>query len=168
MGCNMWLRRVGRFKERMAERNVTLEKHVLLRAYISCAIDSDDTFYALVSFVAASFLFLGGFQLHFKWTLLAMILTYTVTSVGETASVILAVRNTPSSKELIVTSDTMGSRMRNLKAELNPTSVYEDLGRDKTIVLMVFITQVILIVFVVRSLCEWSKIRDTPFLSQYH
>jgi hypothetical protein len=56
----------------------------------------------------------------------------------------------------VVTSDILESQMRGIKAELNPSNVYEDLGRGKTIVLMVFITQVILISFVVSfvGLCR--------------
>jgi hypothetical protein len=116
----------------------------------------DNFFYTIVSFGAASFLFLGGIQLHFKWTLLAMIVTYTISSVGETVGILLAFKNTPSLQTLVVTSDVMASRMRSIKAELNPSSVYEDLGRGKEIVVMVFITQVILISFVVSfvGLCR--------------
>jgi hypothetical protein len=149
IGFLIWLRRVENFKKKMAERKIALERNVLFRSYISCAIDSDDPFYTIVSFGAASFLFLGGLQLQFKWTLLAMIVTYTVSSGGETARILIAYFCTPSLKTLVVTSDILESQMRGIKAELNPSNVYEDLGRGKTIVLMVFITQVILISFVV-------------------
>jgi hypothetical protein len=38
---------------------------------------------------------------------------------------------------------------------LQPTNVYEDIGRDATVVAMVFITQCLLIAFVVSVYIMW-------------
>jgi len=149
MGFFLWIRRVQISKRKMVEKGIPLDTSILLRVCIACAIDTDDALYTIVSFGASSFLFLGGIQLNFKWTLLAMILTYMVSSVGETVGILIAYHNTPSVAALVPTSDIMASRLRHAKPELNPSSVYEDLGRGTAIVVMVFVTQVILISFVV-------------------
>ena len=162
----MWVRRVQTYKTKLEDRKVIIDSNILLRVCISCAIDTEDAFYTIVSFGAASFLFLGGIQLNFKWTLLAMIVTYTVSSVGETLGILLAFFSAPSLERLVATSDIMASRMRGIKAELNPSSVYEDLGRGSTIVVMVFVTQVILISFVVSLFSRYTTylIGDECFL----
>lgn len=149
MGFVMWIRRLQFVKMKMAERGISVEWNVLLRALISSATDSDEPLYTTVSFGAASFLFLGGLQINFPWTLLVMLSTYALSAMTETARILIAFVYTPSLKTLVETSDIVASQMRSLKAELTPSNVYEDLGRGKTIVLMVFITQVILIGFVV-------------------
>lgn len=152
-GIAMWLSRVQALKRKMAARDppVILTGTALLRGYISCAIDSDSPFYVIVSFGAVSFLFLGGIQLDYKWTLLAMIILYTVSALGETVRVLLALSSSRSLADVVVTSGYLASKLRGVTTDLNPSNVYEDLGRGKTIVIMVFITQVILIAFVVRK-----------------
>ncbi len=149
----MWLHRVRILKKKMAARNppVKLTGNTLMRAYISCAIDSDSPFYTTVSFGGVSFLFLAGIQLHYRWTLLVMMAFYTVSSLGETVRVLLALAHGNSLADIVVTSSFLASKLRNVSTELKPSNVYEDLGRGKTIVMMVFITQVILILFVVRD-----------------
>lgn len=147
----MWCHRIGKLKKKLAALNppIILTGNALARAWISCAIDSDSPFYVIVSFGAVSFLFLGGVQLDYKWTLLAMIILYTVSSLGETVRILLALSSSASLADVVMTSDILASQLRGVSTELKPSNVYEDMGRGKTIVVMVFITQVILISFVV-------------------
>lgn len=163
----MWLRRVQVLKTAMAQRKppIVLEGSTLVRAYISCAIDSDDPFYTIVSYGAVSFLFLGGIQLNYNATLLAMIVTYAASALGETLRILLAWKHTPSLADLVVTSEILASQMRSVKTQLSPSNVYEDLGRGKTIVLMVFFTQVILISFVVSL---WNDDDHFNFFRTYN
>lgn len=123
----------------------------MLRAMISRAIDNDEAAYTVASFAACSFLFLGGLQLDYQGTLLAMLFLYIVVSLGDTLRILLAVASANSLSDVVQTSSIVHSRLREVQARLNPSNVYEDLGRNKTIVCMVFITQCILIAFVVRQ-----------------
>lgn len=147
----MWVHRYNKLRDDMAAKDppIILKGNSQMRALISCAIDSDSPFYVIVSYGAASFLFLGGIQLNYEWTLLAMILVYVASAVGETIRVLLAFQSAKSLGDVVVTSALMASKVRGVSTDLRPSNVYEDLGRGRTIVFMVFITQVILIAFVV-------------------
>lgn len=154
MGIGMWYRRVEALKAEMAALNppIILKGNSLARAWISCAIDSDSPAYVTISYGAAAFLFLGGIQLDYRWTLLAMISFYFVSSLGESVRILLAFSSARSLADVVVTSDFLASKLRGASTQLKPSNVYEDLGRSRTVVLMVFITQVILIAFVVSQL----------------
>ena len=164
-------------KRKMLEREppVKLTFNTMLRAYISCAIDSDSPFYTTVSYGASSFLFLGAMQINYEWTLLAMLAFYMITSLGETVRVLLALSHANSLADIVVTSGFLASKLRTVATELRPSNVYEDLGRGKTIVLMVFVTQIILISFVVRdgrciscvSNSTWNTSRAYPHQISY-
>jgi hypothetical protein len=118
---------------------------------ISTAIDAEEPFYTIASFSAFSFLFLGGLQLDYRISLMAMLGIFAITSVGDSVRVILAFLDATSLSDAVVSSDIMESSMRKaVETELKPANVYEDLGRGRTIIIMVFVTQVILISFVVR------------------
>ena len=140
-------------KRKMAERQppIKLTWNTLFRVYISCAIDSDSPLYTTVSYCGSSFLFLGAIQMNYEWTLLAMVVFYTISSLGETVRVLLALSHANSLADIVVTSGFLASKLRTVATELKPSNVYEDLGRGYTIVLMVFVTQVVLISFVVRD-----------------
>jgi hypothetical protein len=93
-----------------------------------------------------------------------MIIVYTLTSFAQTFKVLLAYWETDNMKDFIPSSGTMANNLKlvALLAQFNPKSdvknsyiihpqtVYEDLGRDIKIVLMVFLTQALMIAFVVR------------------
>ena len=138
----------------MAKRNppIILSGNTLIRAYISCATDTDSPAYVMVSFGAASFMFLGGVQLAYRWTLMAMFIVYNISALAESMLVLLAYWSSRSLSDLVVTTGYVASQLRGASSVLNPSSVYEDVARGNTIVIMVFITQVILISFVVRNL----------------
>mmetsp|Transcript_3461 Transcript_3461/g.8227 ORF Transcript_3461/g.8227 Transcript_3461/m.8227 type:complete len:503 (-) Transcript_3461:256-1764(-) len=158
-GVMMWARRVYQTKQDVEKLGVPFEGSTLLRAMISRAIDNDDPLYTVISFGAFSFLFLGGIQLSYQNTLVAMLIVYAVASFGDSARILLAVKSANSLKDVVQTSSIVHSSLRKKQEQLqstrlNPSNVYEDLGRGKTIVIMVFITQCILISFVFVDLFD--------------
>eukprot|EP00934_Nitzschia_sp_Nitz4_P000352 Nitzschia sp. Nitz4//scaffold45_size130396//32879//34533//NITZ4_003439-RA/size130396-snap-gene-0.123-mRNA-1//1//CDS//3329552368//352//frame0 len=156
LGFVLWIQRVLALKAEMAAKNppIILQGNSMIRACISCAIDSDDSFYVIVSYSSVAFLFLGGIQLDYKWTLLGMIIVYTVSAVSEAIRVLLAFSSGRSLADVVVTSDLMASKLRGVSTTLKPSNVYEDLGRGRTIVFMTFLTQIILISFVCIDVFE--------------
>ena len=145
----MWIRRVWQCKKQLEALNVQFTGITVVRAMISRAIDNDDPAYTVASFAAFSFLFLGGLQLSYQTTFISMIIVYAVVSLGDCLRIILAFASANSLKDVVQTSSIVHSKLRSVQATLSPSNVYEDLGRGKTIVVMVFITQVLLIAFVV-------------------
>jgi hypothetical protein len=150
-GFLLWVYRVYCTKCQLDELKVPFTWSVLARALISRAIDNDDATYTVVSFTSFSFLFLGGLQLSYQNTLTAMLIVYFVASFGDTIRIILCVASANSLADVVQTSSIVQSQLRKVKTQLNPSNVYEDLGRGRTIVFMVFVTQCILIAFVVRA-----------------
>jgi len=147
----IWLVRVELFKQKLRERKIKLRRSLVLRLYITCAMDLEDPFYSIVRYAAHSFFFLGGIQLEFFWTLLAIFIAYTIWATAEVSRVLIAYYWTPSLKTLVVEDDLIASQLRGIKTQLTPTNVYEDIGRGFVIVIMVFLTQGFLISVVVRS-----------------
>jgi len=141
----MYLRRLRELQQSIG---VHLVGSTLVRAMITVGIDSNEPTYTIASFSAVSFLFLGGLQLNYHFTFSLMIGLYVFTSGGDSLNVILAFYGSTSMKDLVVTSDILKSQLRTVTAQLNPSNVYEDLGRGWIIVLMVYFTQLILIGFV--------------------
>ena len=157
VGFILWIRRLKVVKKEL-DRPMTGD--LLIRAMISTAIDADEPFYTITSFAAFSFLFLGGLQLDYSLALTVMLISFAVTSLGDAIRVILALRNATTLADATVSSRLMASSIRKaVMTELKPTNVYEDLGRGRTIVFMVFVTQAILIGFVVSCLCVDSDMR---------
>ena len=129
----------------------------------------------MTNFAATSFIFLGCLQLSYRRSLIGMIIVYTLTSFAQTFKVLLAYWETDNMKDFIPSSGTMASNLKfvALLAQFNPKSdvknssgihpqtVYEDLGRDIKIVLMVFLTQALMIAFVVRVQTKESKIDES-------
>jgi hypothetical protein len=148
----MCIMRVINIKKKITDNGAKFDGNLASRALISATIDSDSSLYVIVSFSAVSFLFLGGIQLDYEMTLVAMIAFYSVTSLGESLRVYLAYKDANSLEDVVHTSAIVQSTLHNVSMDLNPSNVYEDLGRGKTIILMTFVTQLILIAFVV-SIC---------------
>lgn len=148
VGFILWIRRLRVVKEEL-QQPMTLD--LWIRAMISAAIDADEPFYTIISFSAFSFLFLGGLQLDYSLALTIMLVSFAVTSLGDVVRVILALRSAKTLSDATASSRLLASSIRkSVISELRPTNVYEDLGRGRTIVFMVFVTQAILIAFVVR------------------
>jgi hypothetical protein len=145
----LWVLRVRRMRQ---ELGITqLKGSLAVRLMLSAYIDNDDAFFTMTKMAGHSFLFLGGLQLNFRATFVAMLGYFALESCFDSARVILAFREAKGFDDLVVTSSSIRQKMRTRSTTLQPTNVYEDLSREKTIVIMVFITQCLLIAFVVRS-----------------
>jgi hypothetical protein len=119
---------------------------------LSALIDNDKPFYTIVKMAAQSFLFLGGLQLNYEAAFSAMLGNFGLESCADSLRVILAFREAHDASDCIVTSRSLRTQLNSKTMTLQPTNVYEDIGRDKLIVaMMVFITQCLLIAFVVSA-----------------
>ena len=119
---------------------------------ISCYIDTDDPLFVIAKFSAQSFWFLGGMQLNYSMAFSFMKQLFALESILDSWRVILAYYESQTLKDYIPTSDAFIKRKTSPDhnyIELQPTNVYEDLARSYLVVLMVFVTQVLLIAFVV-------------------
>jgi hypothetical protein len=75
---------------------------------------------------------------------------FALESTSDSIRVLTAVSEVSSVKELVAASSNIRSKLRNVTTQLKPSNVYEDLSRTKIVVTMVFVTQCLLIAFVVR------------------
>lgn len=128
---------------------------LMVRGMISAAIDVDDPGFTVTRLCATSFLFLGGLQLDYEYGLIALLGAMGLLSSLDILRVLLAFREVDSLSDYtaVVTSKKIQRKTRNI-TELKPTNVYEDLTRARSIVVMVFITQCILISFVVIDIYD--------------
>jgi len=128
--------------------------NLFIRVMISAAIDNDLNRFVIVKYSAMSFIFLAGIQLDYSKTLTAMIVLYTFASSLEIIRVILGFNsvvhnNDQDQGQIILSSNVMKKYFQKfMTKDLQPKNVYEDLGRNIFIVIMIFITQFVLISFV--------------------
>jgi len=152
IGIMWWIIRYRALVKDMWMRSETINMNLKIRMMISAAIDNDKNRFVMVTYSAVSFLFLGGLQVTFDYTLLAMVTIYALSSSLESVRIILAYYSVgdKDQDDLKISSESMRSKFNKHLGtnELKPANVYEDLGRNITIVTMVFITQVVLISFV--------------------
>jgi len=153
----MWISRVQKLKGRSQGK---LQGYDYYRGLIGCAIDNDEPYYTITSFAAISFLFLGGIQLDYQTTLLVMGGYYMVVSFGDSLRVLMTYWSYESLADVSLFSDMdaglkekhkESEKEKDMKfetMEIQPKNIYEDMGREYTIVGMIFITQVILVSFV--------------------
>ena len=120
-----------------------------VRAMISAAIDNDDPRYTIVKITAQSMAFLAGIQVDYHTAFFVMVIFFTVESSLDTLRTMLVVYEHAGRSDLVSTSARMMQDLQKNNGELHPTNVYEDLSRVKYVVVMVFITQFLLISFVV-------------------
>jgi hypothetical protein len=146
VGIVLWVRRLQRIR---ADIDGPLTGSLPLRTMLSALIDNDEPFYTIVKMAAQSFLFLGGLQLNYTAAFSAMLGYFALESCADSFRVVLAFHEAHDFSDCIVTSKSLRRELNNKTMTLQPTNVYEDVGRDTTIVTMVFITQFILIAFVV-------------------
>lgn len=124
-----------------------------LRAMISAAIDIDSPVYTIVKTTCQSFLFLAGIQVHYELALVVMLVYCSFEAALDAFRTWLCFVEYQDFNDLVVTSHRLRTRINNnhkTSTQLTPSNVYEDLSRDPYIVVMVFITQALLISFVVR------------------
>jgi hypothetical protein len=146
LGFVLWVRRLQRIR---ADIVGPLTGSLPLRTMLSALIDNDEPFYTIIKMAAQSFLFLGGLQLNYEAAFSAMLGYFALESCFDSLRVILAFRDATDTNDCIVTSRSLRTQLNNKTMVMQPTNVYEDIGRDTTIVAMVFITQCLLIAFVV-------------------
>ena len=153
VGCIYWLLRLQQKRRTLTASGAAFRGKLLLRAMISAFIDSDDAGYVIVKMAAQSFFFLGGLQYDYELTFSVMLGYFAFESCFDSLRILLAFSEVRSLQDLIVTGSNLQSHIRqslqNPSIVLSPSNVYEDLSRPKSIVLMVFITQCVLIAFVV-------------------
>jgi hypothetical protein len=140
-------------------RLVDDEKHglfftaVMLIATIS---DNDDPNFTMLRLSSQSMIFLGGFQLHYQFTFIVMLLYYSIISLSDTLRVLISISDSDSLHDLAKISRRDRSKLKsslNLSlhssgtayVELKGGNVYEDLTKPYTVVALLFTTQVILI-----------------------
>jgi hypothetical protein len=127
--------------------------NLMLRTGISALIDNDDPGYTIIKMAAQSFLFLGGLQLNYEAAFAAILAVFGLESFGDSVRVLLAFGGYSSIKELVVTSNDLRKVTQGV-AQLKPSNVYEDISRRRSVVMMVFATQCILIAFVVTDIFD--------------
>ena len=150
-GLFTWIMWLFRYKSLMKE-TPTSNYNVMLRAVIAAFVDNDNPRYTCCKLISQSFFFLGGLQWNYEYSFISMLAWFTFESFLDTSRVLLAFKQATSLKDLVVASKSMRRDLKSrATAKLSPTNVYEDISRDKYIVFMVFITQTVLISFVVRA-----------------
>lgn len=144
----LWFRRFHMISRAINKSNWSLK--IALRAMISAAVDNDSPIYTIVKTTAQSFLFLGGIQLNYETSFIIILGYFALESSLDVFRTLLCFVEYKDFDDLVVTSNSLRSQIKKTSTQLTPSSVYEDLSRDSYIVIMVFITQAILISFVVR------------------
>ena len=148
----LWFRRFRKISRAIDEPKWSAK--LALRAMISAAIDNDSPVYTIVKTTAQSFLFLAGIQLNYETAFTVMLGYFALESSLDILRTLLSFVEYKDFDDLVVTSNSMRSQIKKTSTQLAPSSVYEDLSRDQYIVIMVFITQALLISFVVRQPTE--------------
>jgi len=175
IGGVLWVISFGMFISRVQmlrkRKDGDLHGYDLCRGLIACAIDNDQPYYTITSFAAISFLFLGGIQTDYQTTLIVMVCYYAVVSFGDSLRVLLAYWSYESLSEVFLFSDMdtglkekreEDTKEKDLKfetMEIQPTNIYEDMGRERTIVVMIFLTQIILVSFVCLDIYNADTVR---------
>ena len=160
--------RLHRLKQQLVAQGAKFQGSLLLRAMISAFIDSDNPGYVMTKMAAQSLLFLGGLQYDYEITFLTMLGYFAFESCFDSLRILLAFFEVNSLSELILTGKGLKTKLRKATAQLKPTNVYEDVSRPNSIVLMVFITQVVLIAFVVRYFVVVVVWLVGPFVRSTH
>jgi len=121
---------------------------------ISAAIDNDSPSYTIIKMAAQSFVFLGGIQLNYEMAFIIMLAFFTFESSLDVFRTMLSFFEYKDFDDLVVTSNSMRHQIKKTSTQLSPGSVYEDLSRHQYIVIMVFLTQAVLISFVVVDIFD--------------
>lgn len=141
-----YVRRVLRIKEGL--KGFKFNGALRLRVLISAAIDTDETFFTVLKFATQSFYFLGALQINYQIAFIIMLVFFALESFLDALRILIAFFEATSLADYTAVSRSIKRKARN-KTQLDPTNVYEDLTRERTVVAMVFITQGILISFIV-------------------
>jgi hypothetical protein len=153
----------GRWRPVMASVRAAQHTHLLnMRVLMSTIADNDDPIFTMVRVSSQSMLFLAGFQLNYLLTLVVMCVYYTVISVTDSLRVIISLNEADRLQDLVEVSKrdrrflastltlmAKSNGTTNVAIDLKTQNVYEDISRNMTVVMLVFLTQGILIAFVI-------------------
>ncbi|CAJ1926378.1 unnamed protein product [Cylindrotheca closterium] len=175
IGGVLWILSFGVFLQRVHKLKTRTEGQLkgydLYRGLIGCAMDNDSPFYTIISFASISFLFLGGVQTDYRTTLIVMMAYYAIVSFGESLRVLMAYWSYKSLSEVFLFTEMDAGLKEKQKEdkdekdrkfetmEVQPNNIYEDMGREKTIVIMIFLTQIILVSFVCVDIYRAETVR---------
>merc|ERR1740124_205593 len=115
------------------ERPEKITTNLMIRMMISAAIDNDKNRFVVVTYTAVSFLFLWGIQIAFEYTLVAMLLFYTMSSSLEVIRLFLAYHSVDNKDDnVILCSNVLHANYNKIltEGEFEPKNVYQDLGRN--------------------------------------
>jgi hypothetical protein len=154
----------GRWRPVMASVRASQHTtHLLnMRVIMSTIADNDDPIFTMVRVSSQSLLFLAGFQVNYLLTLVVMCVYYTVISVTDSLRVIISLNEADRLQDLVEVSKrdrrflastltlmAKSNGTTNVAIDLKTQNVYEDISRNMTVVMLVFLTQSVLIAFVV-------------------
>jgi hypothetical protein len=123
---------------------------IRLRAWLTAYIDNDSALYTCVKMSFQSFLFLGGLQTNYHLAFSIILGVFAFESCFDSLRVLLSFWEAKHIDDAVVTSRAVRTELRKHPLTvLQPSNVYEDLTRGTVIVGMVFLTQCILVSFVV-------------------
>jgi len=115
-------------------------------AMISAWMDNqEDPRFAVLRLCAKSFLFLGLLQIDYHFGFKSMMGVLAVESSLDSIRVLLAYRNCKSLRDSTVSTSEEEAHDIHATTQLEPTNVYEDLTRPRSIAVMVFLVQSLLI-----------------------
>jgi hypothetical protein len=149
----LWIVRVGQLKQKWGKihPDIPFTGILRIRGMISVGTECEHPGYVMINFAAFSFVFLGCIQLDYELGLMLQLFVYFFTAFAQTFGVLLGYWSYDKVTDLIPTSSSMAHAIKNGAAhggKIKPSSVYEDLGRNIKIVVMVFLTQLLMITLV--------------------
>lgn len=146
----LWFERYCKISRAVDDANWSF--NLAVRAMISALIDIDSPVYTIVKTTAQSFLFLAGIQLNYETAFIVMLAYFAFESSLDAFRTLLSIVEYQDFNDLVVASNRLRTQIKKTNTQLTPSNVYEDLSRASYIVVMVFITQALLISFVVGFL----------------
>lgn len=157
LAWGLWWKRVNKMQKFIGKDRLTFNLRV--QSWISAYDDNDEPLYTIAKMSAQSFLFLGGLQLYYRYWFAIMLCTFTLESFLSSLQTLLCYWETDDINNIVAVSREVRAELRKHPLTvLEPTNVYEDLTRGLLIVTMVFITQAILISFVVITVLDTKTI----------
>ena len=152
VGVCLWIGRVRAIQRDVGDNPMSGGSY-RLRCLLTAYIDNDSAQFTCIRMAAQSFLFLGGLQLSYQLAFLGILVVFTLESCCDSLRVLLCYRDVVDIRDLVVTSKFLRAELRHypVTTTLVPSNVYEDLTRGGFVVAMVFLTQVLLIGFVVSG-----------------
>ena len=142
----LYRQRVKALEQKFTAAGESFEGSLRVCAKISAYMDHhEEPGFAILRVCAKSLLFLGFLQWHYHIGFLIMMLVLLAESSLDTLRILLAYWNCKRLDSLSVIADDEAHELRAAATKLNPTNVYEDLTKPRSIAILVFLTQVVLV-----------------------